>query len=45
MASILSFGDTGLPVLLTALSNLFFTVCGVWLLTRLFHSEKILFKI
>ncbi len=45
MASILSFGDAGLPVLLTALSNLFFTVCGVWLLTKLFRSEKILFNI
>lgn len=45
MASILSFGDVGLPVLLTAFSNLLFTVGGVWLLTKLFRSEKILFKI
>ena len=45
MTSILSFGDAGLPVLITVFSNLLFTVGGVWLLTKLFHNEKILFKI
>lgn len=45
MTTILSFGDAGLPVLITAFSNILFTVVGVWLLTKLFHSEKVLFKI
>ncbi|MBQ2445618.1 MAG: ABC transporter permease [Oscillospiraceae bacterium] len=45
MTTILSFGDAGLPVLLTVFSNILFTLGGVWLLTKLFHSEKILFKI
>ena len=45
MTTILSFGDAGLPVLLTVFSNILFTLGGVWLLTKLFRSEKILFKI
>ena len=45
MTTILSFGDGRLPVLLTVFSNLLFTFGGVWLLTKLFRSEKILFKI
>lgn len=44
MASILSFGDAGIPVLLTALSNLLCTFAGVWALTKLFQNERVLFK-
>ena len=45
MTTILSFGDAGIPVLITAFSNILYTIGGVWFLTKLFHSEKILFKI
>ncbi len=45
MASILSFGEAGIPVLLTALSNLTCAFVGVWVLTKLFQSERILYKV
>ena len=44
MAGILSFADVGIPVAVTALSNLVYSLAGVWLLTKLFNNEKILFN-
>ena len=45
MASIFSFGDVGIPVLLTALSNFICALAGIWVLTKLFRSERILYKV
>lgn len=45
MASIFSFGDVGIPVLLTALSNFICALVGIWVLTKLFRSERILYKV
>ena len=44
MSGILSFADATVPVVITALSNLIYSLAGVWLLTKLFQSEKILFN-
>ena len=42
MVGIFSLGEVGLPVLLTVLSNLAFAAAGIFLLTKIFRSEKIL---
>jgi len=42
MVGIFSLGEVGLPVLLTALSNLAYTGLGIYLLTKIFRSEKIM---
>lgn len=44
MSGILSFADATVPVVITALSNLIYSLAGVWLLTKLFQNEKILFN-
>ena len=44
MSGILSFADATVPVIITALSNLIYSLAGVWLLTKLFQNEKILFN-
>lgn len=44
MSGILSFADVTVPVVITALSNLIYSLAGGWLLTKLFHNEKILFN-
>lgn len=44
MSKILSFDSAALPTLLTAASNLVYTAAGVWLLTKLFRSERILYS-
>lgn len=42
MVRIFTFSDTALPTVLTVISNLVYTAVGVWGLTALFRSEKIL---
>lgn len=42
MARIFTFSDAALPTIITAGSNLVYTAIGVWGLTALFRSEKIL---
>lgn len=42
MGRILTFSDAAIPTLITALSNLACTGIGVWALTALFRSERIL---
>ncbi len=42
MARILTFSDAAVPTLLTAVANLVYTGLGVWALTALFRSERIL---
>lgn len=44
MSGIFSFADVTVPVIITVLSNLAYSLAGVWLLTKLFHNEKILFN-
>ena len=44
MSKILSFDGAALPTLLTAASNLIYTAAGIWLLTKLFRSERILYS-
>ena len=41
---IFSLGEVGIPVLLTVISNLTFAGLGIYLLTKIFRSEKILFS-
>ncbi len=45
MVGIFSLGEVGLPVLLTVLSNLAFAAAGIFLLTKIFRSEKILHSV
>lgn len=42
MLGIFSLSEVGIPVLLTVLSNLSFTAAGIYLLTKIFRSEKIM---
>ena len=44
LSGILSFADVTVPVVITALSNLVYSLAGIWLLTKLFRNEKILFN-
>ncbi len=42
MLGIFSMGEVGIPVLLTVLSNLAFTAVGIFMLTKIFRSEKMM---
>ena len=44
MSKVFSHEAQVLPVVVTIASNVFYTVLGVWVLTRMFNSEKVMFS-
>lgn len=44
MSAIFAHKAAILPIVITMVSNILYTIAGVWLLTKMFNSEKIMFK-
>lgn len=44
MSAIFAHKAAILPIVITMVSNILYTIAGVWVLTKMFNSEKIMFK-